>query len=367
MKRKRIAINLIPFSSVQGTEIFSQNIISNLLDKNKNNDFVILISEETPGILNFSNVETIKIKKSKKYGKAFYQQGLIYSLLRKHKIDFLFSPSPNAPFFYKNKVVVIHDCAYDRFKEFENFFSKIYFQMMYYGAKYFSKKIITVSEFSKKELIDLYKINPNKIEVLYEGVPKMKKIKDEEVQTILDKLKVKTPYFFYIGNRRPRKNLIGLLDSFKLFQKVHPNYYLVMAGKKEKRFIDLEGEIKKRKIGKNVILTGFVSKEEKTALYKGSEAFVFPSFYEGFGLPVLEAQSLGIPVLTSNISSLPEVAGEAALYIDPYDKRTIAYGLEQITLDNNLRNELIEKGFQNVKRFSWERSVQQLLNLFNSL
>ena len=147
----KIAINLIPFSTVQGIEIFSKNIILSLLKLKENEEFFILGSENMPEMLNFSEAQLIKSELKSKCSKALYQQTLIYPLLKKYKIDLLFSPSPAAPFFYKNKVVVIHDCAYDRFKEFENALSKIYFRAMFYGAKYFSKKIITVSNFSKKE------------------------------------------------------------------------------------------------------------------------------------------------------------------------------------------------------------------------
>lgn len=364
----RIGINLIPFSDIQGIEIFSKNIILNFLKLKKDEEFLIFGSENIPELFDFFEVELIKIKGlNNKHSKALYQQTLIYSLFKKYKIDFLFSPSIAAPIFYKNKVVTIHDCAYDRFEESENIFSKIYFKIMHYGAKYFSQKIITVSEFSKKELIELYKINPNKIDVIYEGVPEMEKTDEIFDQKILNKFKINKPYFFYIGNWRPRKNLPGLIKAFKLFKEKGFDDLLVIGGKKDKRFLDLEKEVKENQLEKKVILTDTLSIKEVSALYKKANALVSPSFYEGFGLPLLEAQSLGIPVLTSNISSLPEVAGEAALYVNPYNIKEIANGMERIVFDKKLREDLIKKGFENIKRFSWEKSAQQLLNLFHSL
>jgi len=113
-----------------------------------------------------------------------------------------------------------------------------------------------------------------------------------------------------------------------------------------------------------VILTGTLSPEEVVALYKKSKALTFPSFYEGFGLPILEAQSLGVPVLTSNISSMPEVAGKGALYVNPYDISDIAKGMEKLAENNDLCHELIQKGFENIKRFSWEESVKKILKIF---
>jgi glycosyltransferase involved in cell wall biosynthesis len=367
--KKRVAINLIPFTSVQGTEIFTKNLVSNFTQDKEDFEFIILESEETPEILKFSNFKTITIKNLNfKFGKAIYQQTLIYFLLKKHKIDLLFSPSPAAPFFYKNKVVTIHDCAYDRFEEFENIISKTYFQLMYYGAKYFSKKIVTVSEFSKKELIDLYGFKPNKIKVIYEGVPEMPEVDNSFIKKILNKFKIKRPYFFYIGNRRPRKNLLGLLEGFKLFRgKFKIDYSLVIVSRKDKRFIDLEKEVKNRQLEKDVLLIDSESRKEKIALFKGSQALVFPSYYEGFGLPVLEAQSLGVPVITTNTSSLLEVGKDSVLWVDPYKAEEIAQKMKEIASDSELRENLIKKGFKNIQRFSWEKAAQELLVLFNSL
>lgn len=364
----RIGINLIPFDAVQGIEIFSKNIVSHLLRLKKDEKFLIFGSENMPELFDFPAAQLIKIKGlNTKYSKAFYQQTLIYPLLKKYKIDLLFSPSPAAPFFYKNKVVVVHDCAYDRFPEAENRFVKTYFRLLFCGAKYFSKKIVTVSNFSKKELIDLYKINPEKIEVIYAGAPELPSVNDVDIESALSKFKINKPYFLYIGNSRPRKNLQGLVRAFKLFKEGGFDYLLVIGGRVDKRFLDLEEEVKKNGLEGRVILTGTLPREDVAALYKEASALTFPSLYEGFGLPVLEAQSLGVPVLTSNVSSLPEVAGNAVLYVDPYSAEEIAKGMEKIALDESFRQDLIKKGFENVKRFSWGKAAERLLNVFHSL
>lgn len=364
----KIAINLIPFSSVQGIEIFAKNILLELLKLDKDEEFFILSSESLPDLLHFPQAKLIKIKGLKiKYTKALYQQLNIYPLLRKYKTDILFSPSPAAPFFLKNKVVVIHDCAYDRFPEFENLLSKIYFKAMFYGAKYFSKKIVTISDFSKKELIELYKIKPEKIVVIPEAVPKMPAIEDNFTRETKEKFNLKKSYFLYLGITRPRKNIVGLLEAFQAFNQRYPDYLLVLAGKIETRFLDVAREIEKFGLENKVIQTGFISNQEKVALYKGALALTFPSHYEGFGLPILESQSLGVPVLTSNTSSLPEVGGDSVLYVDPYNIKDITQGMEKLATDNNLRNDLIQKGFENIKRFSWERSARKLLDIFHSL
>jgi glycosyltransferase involved in cell wall biosynthesis len=365
----RIAINLIPFRSIEGPETFRKNIISNLLKFKSDEEFFILCSENLPELSNFSGATIIKIENlTTKYRKALYQQFNIYPLLRKYKIDILFSPIPTAPVFYKNKIVVIHDCAYDRFtEETKNILSKIYVRVMIYGAKFFGKKIITVSNFSKRELMELYKINPKKIEVIYEGVPELPKVSERFIQKILAKFTINKPYFLYMGYWRPRKNLLGLIKAFKLLKEKGFDYLLVIGGRKDKKVLDLEKEIKNNRLEGKVILTDTLSREEVSALYRKAIALTFPSFYEGFGLPILEAQSLGVPVLTSNTSSLPEIAGEGALYVDPYNVEEIAKGMERIAFNENLRRELIKKGFENVKRFSWEKAAQRLLEIFREI
>ena len=365
----KIGINLIPFSTVQGIEVFSKNIISNLINCGKNEEFFILAGEDLPDLLHFPMARIFRIKSLKnKYIKAIYQQFNIYSLFKKNKIELLFSPSPAAPFFYRNKVVVIHDCAYDRFPEFANLASKIYFKTAFYGAKYFSKKIITVSNFSKQELVKLYKIKPDKIKVIYEGLPELPEVEEDFIKKTLHKFNINKPYFFYIGNSRPRKNLPGLIKAFKLFREHSQlDYLLVMGGKADRRFLNLEKEIRENQLEGKVILTDTLTREEITALYKKTKALVFPSFYEGFGLPILEAQSLGAPVLTSNTSSLPEVGGDSVLYVNPYSIQEMSQGMGKLAQNENLRQDLIKKGFDNIKRFSWEKSSQQLLNLFHSL
>ncbi len=367
----KIAINLIPFSSVSGIEIFAKNLLTHLIkvaNEQKRIKVVILRGKDSPQFLSFPGAEVITVPAKGKIQKAVYQQTEIYALLKKIKADILFAPSPAAPFFYKNKIVVIHDCAYDRFKEFDSLLTKLYFKTMFWGAKYFSQKIITVSQFSKKELVKLYKIRPNKITVISEGVPKLTKADNKFIRKTLRKFNLDNiPYFLYIGNTRPRKNILGLLKAFSIFSKKYPLYKLILAGKIDTRFLDVKKIIKQLNLEGRVVQIGPIYEKEKTALLKSAQALAFPTFYEGFGLPVLESQKLGVPVLTSNTSSLPEVAGKGALFVDPYNLESIAYGMEAIAFDNKLRQELIKKGLENIQRFSWENAAQKLLSVFQKV
>ncbi len=369
----RIAINLLPYNEIGGIVIYIQHLLQSLGKINKEDSFFIFTGKETLANLkfnytNFYYIET-PINSYRKIKRVLYEQLIFPFLLKKYKIDVIFNPSVSGPIFWSGKkITTIHDCAYDRFEEFDTFRTEVYFKLMFYETTKLASRIIANSNFSKKEITELYKVNPNKIEVIYEGVPELSKINEDFIQKTLKKFKIDKPYFLYIGNWRPRKNLPGLIKAFKIFRKkTNLDFLLVVGGRKDRRFLDLEKDINENQLEGMVILTDALSREEVSALYKKAKALTFPSFYEGFGLPILEAQSLGVPVLTSNTSSLPEVAGDSALCVNPCDIEDIAKGMIKIAFDEKLREDLIKKGFENIKRFSWERSAKQLLDLLRNL
>lgn len=365
----KILINLIGLKGVAGQEVFVANIFSELI-KNISNNISLEIFKNKNFDLNLpenfnKNIRINEIKNNNKIFNIFYVQFILpFKAISK---DILFSPTPSFPILCgKKNVVIIHDCAYKRFPEEAGFFARLYVKIMYFFAARGAKKIFTVSSFSKQELMNLYNIKESKIIVVSEGIPEMPSVGDDFINQTLVKFNINQPYFLYIGSWRPRKNILRLIQAFRLFLRKNPDYLLVLGGGKDTRFINLEEEIKKNNLEENVVLTDFISQEEKVALYKRAQAFLFPSLYEGFGLPVLEAQSLGVPLLTSNISSLPEVAGDGALFVDPYNIESIAEGMEKIAFDEQLRNDLIKKGRDNCKRFSWEKSAQKILDIFQN-
>lgn len=365
----KILINLIGLNRVAGQEVFVINIFSELIrnipeniyfEIFKNKDFNLNLPKKLD-----NNIKIKEINSSNRFLNIFYMQFILPFKARGKNI--VFSPTPSFPILCgKKNIVTIHDCAYKRFSEEAGFFARLYVKIMYFSAAKWAKKIFTVSNFSKQELMSLYNIKESKIIVLSEGIPQMPVVEDDFINQTLVKFNINRPYFLYIGSWRPRKNIVKLIKAFQLFLIKNPNYLLVLGGKKDTRFVILDEEIKKNNLEKNVILTDFISQEEKVALYKRAQAFLFPSLYEGFGLPVLEAQSLGVPLLTSNISSLPEVAGDGALFVDPYNIESIAEGMEKIAFDEQLRNDLIKKGRNNCKRFSWEKSAQKILDIFQN-
>jgi len=363
----RIGINLIQYSGIQGLEVFAANIIRELIALDKN-EIILFTNQRSSVIFNFSgsNVRVVEKKFSSLSRVRFivYQQFGFRRALKENRIDILFCPSVAIPLFYRKAVVTVPDVAFRRFKEEASFFSSLYLRVALFSAKYFSKKIIAVSNFSRSELVDLFHIRPEKITVIYPGVPLLPEVRDQDA--LLKKFNIDGLYFLYVGISRPRKNILGLIDAFATFRKDHADYKLLLAGAIDTSFINVAAAIQERGMGDHIIQAGFISAEEKVALLRGARALVFPSYYEGFGLPVLEAQSEGTPVLTSTVSSLPEVAGDSALLVDPYDVEDIAHGMGSLASDVNLREELIRKGYENLKRFSGQDTARKLIEVFES-
>lgn len=363
----KIGINFLSFRSYQGTETVAKNIVTELIRLGDGNEYLIFSSPSLPEEMQDSGdtagTVIVDINPENTIKMGLYQQLFLPFKLLSLNVKAFYAPLPSIPILYPGrKIITIYDCAYDRFSEFRSNISRLYIKLMYKAAKYWCDAVVTTSEFSKTELINLYHMEPGKIKVIYPGVPLLPDADDTFVQQTKKLFNIDGDYFMYIGNTRPRKNINGLLRAFQVFIKNHSGIKLVIAGRIDNSFVDVPDEITSLGLKNYVIRTDFISEKQKTALYKGAAALVFPSYYEGFGLPVLEAQSLGIPVLTSNTSSLPEIGGEGALYIDPYNINDIANGMEKL-MDSEIRNELIKKGLKNTERFSWKRAALQLLNI----
>ena len=366
----KTGINFISFRSYQGTEIFAKNLLSELFGTDKQGTYVIFGSAHLPEQMRLTaqntSLEIVRVNPDNAIGMGLYQQFLLPLKLMFKGITVFFSPLPSVPLLYPGKkVITIHDCAYDRFAEYKSELSRLYIKLMYHAGKYLCQAIVTDSNFAKQELVSLYHIDPRRITVIYPGIPDLPQPSEAFLAETRKRFSIPGPYFLFVGITRPRKNIPGLLKAFHRFAQNHTDVQLVLAGRIDTSFVDVAQEISSLGLEKRVIQTGFVTDEQKAALYKGALALVFPSFYEGFGIPVVEAQSLGTPVLTSNTSSLPEVAGDGALFVDPGDTDAIARGMEKL-LDAQSRRELVLKGYENVKRFSWKTAAHQLHQLLKA-
>ena len=260
-----------------------------------------------------------------------------------------------APLFYKNQIITIHDLA---FLQHPIWFSKkfyMYYRFLIPKIAKNGKKIITVSNFSKKEIISLLGIDEKKIEVIYNGI---------SCNFNYNPTIHKKNYILAVSSLDPRKNFKNLILSF---EKINlKNYRLVIVGSENKVFSNAEIKNLMKKI-QNVEFTGYVSDNKLVKLYQEAKIFVYPSLYEGFGIPPLEAMASGTPVISSNVASLPEVCGDAVYYVNPYDVNDIAKGIETVLKDEKLQKELVQRGLERVKLFNWEKSANKLIKIIEGL
>jgi len=234
-------------------------------------------------------------------------------------------------------------------------------------------KIISISEHTKNDLIKYIKVPSNKIETVYLGVDKQyKRLSTGEVDNIKKKYQLGEKFILYLGSEQPRKNFTLLLKSFHKLKTRHglEGIKLVKVGRPQlpesqrNTTFDLIDQLK---IRKNVIFIDYVPEEDLPALYNASDLFVFPSLYEGFGLPVLEAMACGVPVITSNSSSLPEVVGDAGIMVDPYDVDGLAGEMYKVWTDEDLKEDLRKRGTDRAKMFSWERTADKTFNIYKEV
>lgn len=361
----KIAINLLPYRKLGGILIYAHNILKALGEIDRKNQYYLIGYKNllSPLVFDFPNFHYIETSLNPFSGfqRVIVEQFTLPSLLKKNNIELLYNLSVSGPLFWRGKIIsTIHDCSYRRYHQGRSLGAILYLETMFYLSPRLSKKIIAVSEFTKQELIKIYKAAPQKIEVIHEAVPQLPN-PNISFETIQKKFGIEKPYFFWIGVSMPWKNISFLIEAFQKFSTRCPQFHLVLAGELTRE------EKQKLQDAQRIIFLGKISDQEKVVLYQHSKGFVFPSLYEGFGLPVLEAQSLGVPVLTSNVASLPEVAGDGALFVNPYSIDDIVQGMYKIAMDKNLRKYLINKGYENVKRFSWEKAARQLIKVFEKV
>ena len=257
-----------------------------------------------------------------------------------------FNPPPWSPV---PVVFTLYDLILLHFPSEANRLMQPYFRYIVRPAVRRAAYILTCSEFSKQEIMEWSGVAAEKIVVVGCGV-------DDSFSPIGSRIDLGFPYLLYVGNHRPHKNLPRLLAAFRQARQLPPTLKLVLSGKPSP---ELELEITALGLGDRVQFSGFISDSDLPAYYRGATALVFPSLYEGFGLPPIESMACGTPVLTSNTTSLPEVVGNAAMLVNPYDVAEIAQGIERIVMDLDLRSTLIDRGFHQAQQHRWEKTVKK--------
>lgn len=351
-----------------GVEEYSYQVIKHLMDKLDGHRVFLyvrggqFVEAKSALELNRPFPPNWKIKEIK-FPYLWTQIGLSLEMLFR-PVDILFVPSHVAPVIHpKNTIVTIHGLEYEKYPAGYSFWQKLYMRWSVRMSCRWATKIIAVSRSTQKDLVGLYKVPENKTEVIYEGVNENFQFPISNSQSNSnDKILNLKPYLLFIGRLEKRKNVEGIIDAYKiLVEKYKIPHSLVLAGSPGYGFDVIKLKIENLKL--KIIQLGYIDEATKWQLLSQADAFLFPTFYEGFGLPVLEAQSVGTPVVASNVSSLPEIAGDGAAYSVPSEPVLIAEAVRSALNDKDFRDGLIRKGYENVRRFSWSECASRITSI----
>ncbi|MFH0856972.1 MAG: glycosyltransferase family 1 protein [bacterium] len=306
----------------------------------------------------------------------------------KQKVDIFFIPNFLFSAFSKDckKIITVHDLSFERCPQFYSLRGRLWHKFVRTGKMCMEADlIIAVSENTKYDIMELYRINEDKIKVIYPGC-NIENQKTTSCEAALENTnamrgsglssneiiahnknlpRLSEKYILFLGNVEKRKNVSGVIEAFKILNEAHGicDYDLVIAGKQKLR----NKEIEKLAIESKIKLLGYINESEKSKLYRDASLFVYPSFYEGFGFPPLEAMRHGVPVIASHTSSLPEVVGDAALMVDPYNVENIASAMKQMLTDEKLCSLMIARGYEQVKKFNWEKCAREMMQIFREI
>ncbi|HXD91615.1 MAG TPA: glycosyltransferase family 1 protein [Bacteroidia bacterium] len=355
--------------NISGAQRFGYEITKELLKNDKLKNICILVPPSKIDPAYDTTGFPLKVI-GKNKGQAWEQIDLPIFLYKNGR-ELLVNLLNSAPIAYKHQVVTILDMTtFINPKWFKKYFV-LYYKFIVPIIARKSIKIITISECSKKDIIHYTHVPEDKVAVVYCSVASQfnrgasdKDMVDRD-KIIEDKLKIsKNNYLLTVSSLDPRKNFVSLVKAYNEIETDVPP--LVIVGSEGKVFASDElKEIISR--SKNILLTGYVSDDELVTLYRSASFFIYPSLYEGFGMPPLEAMACGCPTIVSNTSSLPEVCGDASVYIDPYSINSIKQGIIKLTNDANLRSQLVSLGEKQVEKFSWQRSGAKLSEIINEL
>ncbi len=268
-------------------------------------------------------------------------------------------------------VVTIHDCIHLMFPQYlPNRMALAYARTSIGMAARRATRVLTVSESSKRDILRFVDTEPEKIDVIYNAYDERFGVepREEDVVRVRERYQLHDEFVLYVGNVKPHKNLERLIEAFDRVRKRGLGHLkLIIIGDEISKYTSLRRAVHRHQLHNYVRFLGYLPEETLAVMYRLAGVFVFPSLYEGFGLPPLEAMASGTPVVTSNVSSLPEVAGDAAVLVDPYDPDAIAGGIEHVLTDERVRHDLRRKGLARAKQFSWEASVKRVHDIYEQV
>ena len=292
--------------------------------------------------------------------------------LRRFPVDVLHVQYTAPPFCPAPVIATIHDLAFEHLPETFTRRGQMQLRLTVRRTARRAARIITVSEFSRQDIIRTYRLPPEKIAVAHNGIEACftpHPASSSEAADTRRRFGIERDYVLAVGSLQPRKNLARLVRTYAKLRAEHAgfNHQLVIAGRKLWLSGEIFAEIERQKCARDCVVTDYVAEEELPALYRSAAAFVYPSLFEGFGLPPLEAMACGTPVVTSNTSSLPEIVGDAAVMIDPYDETAMAQAMLEVVSNQQLRARLREAGRQRAQGFTWRAAAEKTLALYQEV
>ncbi|GAA3929409.1 glycosyltransferase family 1 protein [Hymenobacter algoricola] len=365
----QIAVNvrfLLPGDKLEGIGRFTYETLSRLVRRHPEHTFHFLFDRaHDPRYLFAPNVVPHVLYPSARHPLLFvaWFEGAVAAWLARHRPAVFLSPDGFTTLATRvPRVTVLHDLAFEHFPQDVDWLVRRYYQ--YFSPRFAraSRVLVAVSEATRQDIVATYKIPAAKIRVVYNAADEhFRPLPAATQQDVRDRFSAGKPYFLFVGALQPRKNLVNLLRAFDAFKsRTGSPAKLLIVGRtawKAGPMFDVYQQMQHRTA---VHLTGRVTDEELVQLYAAALATAYVPYFEGFGIPIIEAQACGCPVITSDCSCLPEVAGDAALLVDPFSVESIARGLETMHADAELRGQLVERGYRNTARFSWEQSADAL-------
>jgi glycosyltransferase involved in cell wall biosynthesis len=354
-----------------GIEIVALELIRALQVLDKVNEYIIFVKEgEDECLVSTDNFQVIKLPN---VNYAWWEQAILPGEVKKYSPDLLHCTGNTAPVRKTVKTLLtIHDIFFTSFANIKGspyqVAGNLYRKLIFPGLAGYDH-LVTVSETEKKNIVRKLGISGSKIDVIYNGVnPMFKPIKDEaELRAIKDKYALPAQFVLYFANTAPKKNTERVLHAFSQLVKKDPSIHLVVTDPSGDYVRGLLDKMNVHGMKDKVHVLGYAAHDDLPALYNLATCYLFPSIEESFGLPIAEAQACGTPVITSNISAMPEISRDAALLVDPFNVNEISNAVEKLWLDESCRSNLVQKGFQNVKRFDWNNAAQRLRALYGQL
>lgn len=373
----KIAVNtrFLLKGKLEGIGIYTQEIFRRVVQLMPEHEFYFLFDRAFDDEFIFAeNVKPIIVSPQARHPFLWYWwfEKSVPKILKENNIDLFISPdgyaslNTNVP-----QIITIHDLAFEHYKTHTPFLVYQYYK--YFVPKFCKKavKILAVSEFTRQDIIKNYAIDEHKIEVVYNGFDAHLTSLKGGTHPVLVEREVpfrgfRGKYFIFIGAVHPRKNVLGLLKAFEHFKSSSTHeHQLVIIGRNAWMNSELEHFYQQMKFKNEVIRIEKIERKNLLLILQNAFAMVYPSFFEGFGIPIVEAMSSGIPVITSNVSSMPEVAGNAAILVNPDDTVEIANAMNEMVMNEKLRNELIRKGKERAQYFDWNTSAKKIAEIIN--